>query len=63
MRSYLLQWNPINMVTTRINGVAVSTGRLKFNDLRAIIKNTPHIAFTVLLSVINNQNVDNAYSN
>lgn len=51
------------MVTTRINGVAVSTGRLKFNDLRAIIKNTPHIAFTVLLSVINNQNVDNAYSN
>ena len=23
MRSYLLQWNPINMVTTRINGVAV----------------------------------------
>ena len=27
------------------------------------MKNTPHIAFTVLFSVINNRSVDNAYSN
>ena len=38
-------------------------GRLKFHDLRAVMTNTPYIAFTVLFSLINNQNVDIAYSN
>ena len=38
-------------------------GKLKFHDLRAVITNTPHIAFTVLFTVVNNGNVDIAYSN
>ena len=38
-------------------------GKLKFHDLRAVITNTPHIAFTVLFTVANNENVDIAYSN
>ena len=38
-------------------------GKLKFHDLRAVITNTPHIAFTVLFTVANNGNVYIAYSN
>ena len=38
-------------------------GKLKFHDLRAVITNKPHIAFTVLFTVANNGNVDIAYSN
>ena len=38
-------------------------GRLKFHDLRAVMTNTPYIAFTVLFPLINNSNVDIAYSN
>ena len=36
-------------------------GRLEFHDLRALMTNTPYIAFAFLeqmLSLINNQNVD-----
>ena len=48
--------------------LAVRTGwpyyqsRPKFRDLRAIMTNTPYIAFTVLFSLTNNHNVDIAYS-
>ena len=41
-------------------------GRLKFHNLRAVMTNTLHIAFAFLeqlFSLINNQNVDIAYSN
>ena len=41
-------------------------GRLKFHDLRAIMRNTLYISFAFLeqlFSLINNQNVDIAYSN
>ena len=42
-------------------------GRLKFHDLRAVITNTLYIIAFVFLeqlfSLINNQNVDIAYSN
>ena len=41
-------------------------GRLKFHDLRAVITNTLYSAFAFLeqlFSLINNQNVDIAYSN
>ena len=41
-------------------------GRLKFHDLRAVMTNTLYIAFVFLeqlFSLINNQNVDIAYSN
>ena len=41
-------------------------GRLKFHDSRAIMTNTLYIAFAFLeqmFSLINNQNVDIAYSN
>ena len=43
-------------------------GRLKFHDLRAVMTNTLYIAFVfleqqLLFSLINNQNVDIAYSN
>ena len=31
---------------------------LKFHDLRAIMTNTPYIAFTILFSLRNNWNVD-----
>ena len=37
-------------------------GRPKFHDLRAIMTNTPYIAFTALFSLTNNHNVDIAYS-
>ena len=40
-------------------------GRVKFHDFRAIMtytRNTLHIAFTVMFSLINNQDVDIAYS-
>ena len=52
------------------NNLAVLTGwpyywgRIKFHDLRAVMTNTLHIAFTVLFSlIINNQNVDMDNSN
>ena len=41
-------------------------GRLKFHELRALMTNTPYIAFALLeqlLSLINNRNVDITYSN
>ena len=64
-----IQWNPVNTVTNRPKDLAVSSGwsyyrgRLKFHDLMAVVTNTPYIAFTVLFSLINNRNVDIAYSN
>ena len=55
----------MNMVTNRpvVTGWPYYQGRLKFNDLRSVMTNTPYITFTVLFSLINNRNVDIAYSN
>ena len=51
----------------RINEVvavyAYYRGRLKSHDSRAVMTNTPYIAFTVLFSSINNRNADIVYSN
>ena len=64
-----IQWNPVNTVTNGPKKKAVLTGwpyyrgRLKFHDIRAVMTNTPYIAFTVLFSLINNWNVDIAYGN
>ena len=49
-----------------INGVALLSGRLKFHDLRAVMSNTLYSKFAFLeqlFSLINNRNVDIAYSN
>ena len=49
-----------------LTGWSYYRGRLKFHDLRALMTNTPYIAFTFLeqlFSLINNQNVDITYSN
>ena len=48
-----------------LTGWSYYQGRLKFHDLRALMTNTPYIAFAFLeqlLSLINNQNVDISYS-
>ena len=67
-----VQWNPINTVTNGLKKLAVLTGWpyyqgwLKFHDLRTVITNTPYIAFAFLeqlFSLINNRNLDIAYSN
>ena len=61
----MVQWNPVNMVTNRpvLTGWPHYQGRLKFNDLRSVMTNTPSITFTVLFSLIKNRNVDIVYSN
>ena len=62
-------WNPVDTVTNGPKKLAILTGwpyyqgRLKFHDLRAVMTNTLYIAFTVLFSFINNQNVEMEYSN
>ena len=46
-----LQWTPLNLVTNgskkigRINGVARLPGRIKFWDVRAVMKNISHLHF------------------
>ena len=66
-----VQWNPVNTVTNGSKKLAVLTGWpyfqgcLKFHDLRAVMTNTPYSAFAFfeqLFSLINNWNVDIAYS-
>ena len=56
--------NAKNLATIR--GWPYYLGMVKFHDLSVVMKNTPYIALTLLeelFSVINNQNVDLAYSN
>ena len=60
---FKIQWNPVNMVTNGPKTIwPYYQDWLKFHDLRAIMTNTPYIAFTILFSLINNQNVDITYS-
>ena len=64
-----LQWDPVNTVTNgpkrlaRLMGWPYYQGRLKFHDLRAVMTNKPYIAFSIVLSLKNNLNVDIVYSN
>ena len=49
-----------------LTGWSYYRGRLKFHDLRALMTNTPYIAFAFLeqlFSLTNNQNVDITYTN
>ena len=55
---------PTNLAV--LTGWPYYRGRLKFHDLRAVTTNILYIAFAFLeqlFSLINNQNVDIAYSN
>jgi len=61
------RWRPMNAKNLAIvTGWPYYRGMVKFHDLSVLMKNTPYIAFTLLeqlFSLINNQNVDLAYSN
>ena len=62
-----LIWSPMGPKNLAVlMGWPFHRGRLKFHDLRAIMTNTLYITFPFLeqlFSLINNQNVDIAYSN
>ena len=56
---FKIQWNPVNMVTNGPKKFGpYYQDWLKFHDLRAVMTNTPYIAFTILFSLRNNRNVD-----